>query len=147
MNRPFNDAYRTGFVFSAVFFAVFALFSTAAAQDCVISEPAVSVGDVTVPADEVDAIRAGVGNFGRGADRSVAASTPSVSVGQALIAAADVRAVRDIVSGEARFAASSPEPTRAQSVSVGPVEVSSDELTGVRNGLGKAPAPRTDGCA
>lgn len=147
MNRSFHRAYRSGFVFSAIFFAVFGLVNTAAAGDCVVSKPAVSVGDVTVSADEVDAIRAGLGDFGRTPDRTEVASSPSVAVGQALMAAADVRGVRDILSGEARFAAASPEPTRTQSVSVGPVEVSSDELIGVRNGLGKAPAPTTGGCA
>ena len=132
----------------SVFFSVFALAGSALAQDCPIPSRTVDVGGVAVGADDFEAVKAGLGGGGQSEGRTQARAEPVVEVGLAQVDQADVREVRDLVAGNAEFSAFGGSRANDGTVSIGLAEVSQDEFSGIRDGLGKvAPASKPSGCA
>ena len=148
MEKSLNKYKTFTFVVASVFVSVFALAGSALAQDCIVSAKTTDVGQVAVSADEFEAVKAGLGDWGRSGGRTYAEAAPVAEVGLSQVAAADLRAIRDLVAGNAEFSASGSGRDRSKTVSIGLAEVSRADFSGVRNGFGKAvPASTSGDCA
>lgn len=144
MERSLTISKRFKFFVTPAFLSLFLLAGVAGAQDCPVPSRTVDVGGVAIGVDDVAAVKDRLSGRSHSADRDYATAGPGVAVGQSLVAEADVRAIRDIVAGNAEFSAFGIDRAGTETVSVGLAEVSRDEFSGVKAGVGKiSPASTT----
>ncbi|MBI9086760.1 MAG: hypothetical protein JEZ11_24400 [Desulfobacterales bacterium] len=137
MERSYNISKNLKFFIASIFLSVFALAGSAVAQDCPIPSRTVDVGGVSISASGFEAVKDGLSGRSHSGDGAYAETDPGVEVGASQVAKADVRAIRDLVAGNAEFSAFGSGREAPKTVSVGLAEVSQEEFSGVRDGVGK----------
>lgn len=137
MERSYNISNFFKIFVTSIFLSVFALAGSAVAQDCPIPSRTVAVGGVAISVGEFDAVKDGLSGRSHPGDRAYARPDSSVEVGLSQVAEADVRAIRDLVAGNAEFSAFGSDREASKTVSVGLAEVSQEEFSGVREGVGR----------